>query len=51
MPIQRMKNVPIVVDDLEAAKPFFAELGMAVPFVNERFSGARDPAVTAGGAA
>jgi len=28
MPIQRMDNVLIVVDDLEAAKTFFAELGM-----------------------
>src|SRR4051794_40757366 len=28
MPIQRMDNVLIVVDDLEAAKAFFAELGM-----------------------
>jgi hypothetical protein len=27
MPIQRMDNVLIVVDDLEAAKAFFAELG------------------------
>ena len=26
--IQRMDNVLIVVDDLEAAKAFFAELGM-----------------------
>jgi catechol 2,3-dioxygenase-like lactoylglutathione lyase family enzyme len=28
MTIQRMDNVLIVVDDLEAAKAFFAELGM-----------------------
>ena len=28
MTIQRMDNVAIVVDDLEAAKAFFAELGM-----------------------
>jgi catechol 2,3-dioxygenase-like lactoylglutathione lyase family enzyme len=28
MPIQRMDNVLIVVDDLEAAKAFFVELGM-----------------------
>src|SRR3954449_9595147 len=28
MAIQRMDNVLIVVDDLEAAKAFFAELGM-----------------------
>jgi catechol 2,3-dioxygenase-like lactoylglutathione lyase family enzyme len=28
MTIQRMENVLIVVDDLEAAKAFFAELGM-----------------------
>jgi catechol 2,3-dioxygenase-like lactoylglutathione lyase family enzyme len=28
MPIQRMDNVLIVVDDLEAAKAFFTELGM-----------------------
>src|SRR3954470_12857637 len=28
MTIQRMDNVLIVVDDLEAAKEFFAELGM-----------------------
>src|SRR3954452_5782184 len=28
MTIQRMANVLIVVDDLEAAKGFFAELGM-----------------------
>src|SRR3954451_10701774 len=28
MTIQRMDNVLIVVDDLEAAKGFFAELGM-----------------------
>lgn len=28
MPIRRMDNVLIVVDDLEAAKAFFAELGM-----------------------
>jgi catechol 2,3-dioxygenase-like lactoylglutathione lyase family enzyme len=27
MAIQRMDNVLIVVDDLEAAKAFFAELG------------------------
>jgi hypothetical protein len=27
MTIQRMDNVLIVVDDLEAAKAFFAELG------------------------
>ena len=31
MTIQRMDNVLIVVDDLEAAKAFFAELGMAEP--------------------
>ena len=30
MTIQRMDNVLIVVDDLEAAKGFFAELGMEV---------------------
>jgi catechol 2,3-dioxygenase-like lactoylglutathione lyase family enzyme len=30
MTIQRMDNVLIVVDDLEAAKAFFAELGMAL---------------------
>ena len=28
MPLQRMDNVLIVVDDLEAAKAFFVELGM-----------------------
>jgi catechol 2,3-dioxygenase-like lactoylglutathione lyase family enzyme len=28
MTIQQMDNVLIVVDDLEAAKAFFAELGM-----------------------
>ena len=28
MTVQRMDNVLIVVDDLEAAKAFFAELGM-----------------------
>jgi len=28
MVLQRMDNVLIVVDDLEAAKAFFAELGM-----------------------
>jgi catechol 2,3-dioxygenase-like lactoylglutathione lyase family enzyme len=28
MPLKRMDNVLIVVDDLEAAKAFFAELGM-----------------------
>jgi catechol 2,3-dioxygenase-like lactoylglutathione lyase family enzyme len=28
MTIQRIDNVLIVVDDLEAAKAFFAELGM-----------------------
>jgi len=28
MTIQRMDNVLIVVDDIEAAKAFFAELGM-----------------------
>ena len=28
MTLQRMDNVLIVVDDLEAAKAFFAELGM-----------------------
>ena len=28
MPLKRMDNVLIVVDDLEAAKPFFLELGM-----------------------
>ena len=28
MTIQRMDNVLIVVDDLEAAKAFFVELGM-----------------------
>jgi catechol 2,3-dioxygenase-like lactoylglutathione lyase family enzyme len=28
MALQRMDNVLIVVDDLEAAKAFFAELGM-----------------------
>ena len=28
MPLQRMDNVLIVVNDLEAAKAFFAELGM-----------------------
>ena len=28
MTLQRMDNVFIVVDDLEAAKAFFAELGM-----------------------
>ena len=28
MTIQRMENVLIIVDDLEAAKAFFAELGM-----------------------
>ena len=28
MTIQRMENVLIVVDDLDAAKAFFAELGM-----------------------
>ena len=28
MAIQRMDNVGILVDDLEAAKAFFAELGM-----------------------
>ena len=28
MTIQRMDNVLIVVEDLEAAKAFFAELGM-----------------------
>jgi catechol 2,3-dioxygenase-like lactoylglutathione lyase family enzyme len=28
MAIQRMDNVLIVVEDLEAAKAFFAELGM-----------------------
>src|SRR3954454_3894042 len=30
MTLQRMDNVLIVVDDLEAAKAFFAELGMEV---------------------
>ncbi len=30
MAIQRMDNVLIVVDDLEAAKAFFAELGMVL---------------------
>ena len=30
MTIQRMDNVLIVVDDLEAAKAFFTELGMAL---------------------
>ena len=30
MTVQRMDNVLIVVDDLEAAKAFFAELGMEV---------------------
>src|SRR4051794_25596783 len=30
MTIQRMDNVLIVVDDLEAAKAFFAELGMVL---------------------
>jgi catechol 2,3-dioxygenase-like lactoylglutathione lyase family enzyme len=30
MTIQRMDNVLVVVDDLEAAKAFFAELGMEV---------------------
>jgi catechol 2,3-dioxygenase-like lactoylglutathione lyase family enzyme len=28
MTLQRMDNVLVVVDDLEAAKAFFAELGM-----------------------
>ena len=28
MPLKRMDNVLIVVDDLEAAKAFFVELGM-----------------------
>ena len=28
MPIQRMDNILIVVDDLEAAKSFFIELGL-----------------------
>ena len=28
MTIQRMDHVGVVVDDLEAAKAFFAELGM-----------------------
>ena len=43
MTIQRMDNVLIVVDDLEAAKAFFAELGMELegdttvegPFVDQ----------------
>ena len=30
MTLQRMDNVLIVVEDLEAAKAFFAELGMEV---------------------
>ena len=37
--IQRMDNVLIVVEDLEAAKAFFAELGMEPESETHRSSG------------
>jgi catechol 2,3-dioxygenase-like lactoylglutathione lyase family enzyme len=36
MTIQRMDNVLIVVDDLEAATAFFVELGMELPLRSAR---------------